>query len=38
MTSPAFATSSSQSDNRSAFAELLQETFALTRRLFLQLQ
>ena len=38
MTSPALATSSSQSDNRSAFSELLQETFALTRRLFLQLQ
>ena len=38
MTSPALGTNPSNSDNGSAIAELLQETLALTRRLFLQLQ
>lgn len=38
MTSPVLETPSPQSSNRSAFSELFQETSALTRRLFLQLQ
>lgn len=38
MTSPAIGASSTKPVDRSALSELLQETSALTRRLFLQLQ